>query len=107
MRKLKWKKVWENTEIRQFFWCVTGVVLFKALDLTGQTFSFASLSLGYVTFAIGIAAVITLATDNDPLPANATPEQKKTILRRVAKNAMLMGFFWQTVLGKIEDLIEV
>jgi hypothetical protein len=107
MRKLKWRKAWENTEVRQFFWCFIGVVAYKVMDLAGQTLSIDALSLGYVGFAVIIALIITLATDNDPIPTDKSPFERKKIYRRIAKQAILMGFFWQTVLSKIEELIEI
>lgn len=84
-----------------------GVVLFKALDITGQRFDLAALSLAYVAFAVGISLFITLATDDDPIPKGIDAQQRKKILRRVAKQGILMGFFWQTVLEKMKDLIEL
>jgi len=97
----------ESTEIREFGFCIVGVVLFKALDISGEQFDLNALSLGYVGFAVGISLLLTVLTDTDPIPKDATPEVRRKIVKRVAKRGIAMGFAWQAALGKIQELIEL
>jgi len=97
----------ESTEIREFGFCIVGVVLFKALDISAQRFDLSALSLGYVAFAIGISLLLTVLTDTDTIPKDATPEVRRKIVKRVAKRGIAMGFAWQAALGKIQELIEL
>lgn len=100
-----WKS--ERTEIRQFAFCLIGVFIYKTLDISKERLDISGISLAFVGFAVAIALVITVAVDNDPVPKGATKEDRTKILRRISKNAVLMGFFWQTVLSKLQEAIEV
>jgi hypothetical protein len=93
--------------VRQFVACLLGVLGYKALDLTGERLDVSGLSLAFLGFAVGIALLFTLVTDNDPIPSTLSPEKRTKILRRIAKQSLLMGFFWQTVLSKLQEMIEL
>jgi hypothetical protein len=106
MKVKEWFKM-QKTELVQFACCFIGAICYKGLDVAGQQLNLAALSLGYVGFAVGISLIITLVVDNDPIPASASREQRTKIIRRVSKNAILMGFFWQTVLSKFQELVKI
>jgi len=114
MKKLsRWYEK-QKTEIRQFFFCLLGVFLYKALDLTGEQIDLSGLSIAFVGFAIAIALIFTLLTDNDPLPLRGKDETAaeyqiriQKIMRRISKNAVIVGFAWQSALSKLEGLIEL
>jgi hypothetical protein len=97
----------EKTEVRQFIFCLVGVLLYKCLDIANEALNFSAVSITFIGFAVAIALIITVAVDNDPIPKDSTPETRTKILRRISKNAVLMGFFWQTVLSKLQDAIQI
>lgn len=107
--KKGWRKWWRGTydQFLEFGCCFLGVLAYKALDVVGQELTLQTLSLGYVGFALGLSLMFTIFTDNDTIPADIDPDAKRNILKRMAKKALLMGFFWQTVLEKFKELIEV
>jgi len=94
-------------EVRQFVYCLLGVLAYKALDLTGEKLDLSGVSIAFVGFAVAIALMFTIFTDNEPIPETLSPEKRIKILRRIAKQSLLMGFFWQTVLSKLQSLIEL
>lgn len=100
-----WNRI--SGEVRQFVSCLVGVMAYKALDLAGERLDLSGLSFAFLGFAVAIALIITWVIDNDAIPKDATPEARTKILRRITKNAVLMGFFWQTVLSKLQELVEV
>ena len=103
---LKWWRR-EKTEVRQFVFCLLGVLMYKALDITGERLNFDGFDAMFLGFAVAIALIITLVVDNDPIPKDITAQDRTKILRRISKQAILMGFFWQTVLSKLQDAIEI
>ena len=96
-----------RAEVRQFVCCLLGVLAYKALDLTGERLDLSGVSVAFLGFAVGIALLFTIFTDNEPLPSSITSEKRTKILRRISKQAILMGFFWQTVLSKLQEMIEL
>lgn len=100
-----WERV--GPEVRQFACCLLGVLAYKALDLTGEKLDLSGVSLAFVGFAVAIALMFTIFTDNEPIPSGLSEDKRVKILRRMSKQAILMGFFWQTVLSKLQGMIEL